>query len=618
MLAGGVAPIKEEFLIPKPEPQKVDGAEKNNEKFGKKRRRGQNKKREKPFFVKQQCRVCQFIIRGEECPFGEKCNKIHDVKVYMDSKEPDLGEKCVIFDSFGKCCYGIACRFASSHLDENFKNVIDDAKMEKMKIYEVKQTLPKDLQNKLRARDVIFSRSDKFLTDNGIEYISEIEAKKSKNESDAKRIAKENYKKLRKAAQNGDQNSVEDADKPKEAQVEEAVKEEISQQTDCTEYYTLHGREKRPVDFTNKLFLAPLTTVGNLPFRRVCKEFGADITCGEMAMCDELLKAQMSEWALLKRHHTEDLFGVQICGSSVVKVAKTCEMINSECDVDFIDLNVGCPIDLVFNKGAGSSLMDRPLKLVSMVEGMVAATDIPITLKMRIGTTDKHHSAVKLSTRLKETGVSLLTVHGRTRQQRYTRKADWGYISQCGIAARPVPLYGNGDILSYNDYNDHTQAEGISGVMIARGALIKPWLFQEIKEQKHLDPSSKERFEMLQKFCNYGLEHWGSDTCGVERTRHFLLEWASFLCRYIPTGVLEVLPQRINERPPYYKGRDELETLMISDKAQDWVKLTEMLLGKVPEGFKFTPKHVASSYSPADSRNAELEALTAQQTPVSA
>ena len=237
MLASGVAPIKDEFLIPKPEPQKTEVEKTNNEKPGKKRRRGQNKKREKPFFVKQQSRVCQFIVREEECPFGEKCKKIHDSKLYMDTKEPDLGDRCVIFDSFGKCCYGVACRFASSHLDENFKNIVDDEKLEKMKIYTVNQTLRKDLQNKLRAREVIFSRSDQFLKDNGIEYVSEIEAKKNKNESNAMRLAKENYKKFCKATPaNGDKNSV-------EAMEEEVQKEEeIFQQTDCTEYYSLKCR----------------------------------------------------------------------------------------------------------------------------------------------------------------------------------------------------------------------------------------------------------------------------------------------------------------------------------------------------------------------------------------
>lgn len=133
--------------------------------------------------------------------------------------------------------------------------------------------------------------------------------------------------------------------------------------------------------------------------------------------------------------------------------------------------------------------------------------------------------------------------------------------------------------------------------MIGRGALIKPWIFTEIKEQKLWDISSSERFDVLKKYVNYGLEHWGSDTKGVENTRRFLLEWLSFLYRYIPVGLLETPPQKVNERPPRYRGRNDLETLMSSASATDWIKISEILLGPVPEGFQFLPKHKANSYS---------------------
>lgn len=144
-----------------------------------------------------------------------------------------------------------------------------------------------------------------------------------------------------------------------------------------------------------------------------------------------------------------------------------------------------------------------------------------------------------------------------------------------------------------------------------RGALIKPWIFTEIKERRHWDISSSERLDILRDFSNFGLEHWGSDTRGVEKTRSFMLEWLSFMCRYagvfpadvtvkwsgliadeegnhelschfasprpsaryIPVGLLERVPQRINERPPYYMGRDYLESLMASHNVGDWVRI---------------------------------------------
>lgn len=190
-----------------------------------------------------------------------------------------------------------------------------------------------------------------------------------------------------------------------------------------------------------------------------------------------------------------------------------------------------------------------------------------------------------------------MTVHGRSREQRYTKQSDWQYIRQCAQEGSPLPVVGNGDILSYEDYKTVTEnCPEVASVMIGRAGLIKPWVFTEIKEQKLWDISSSERFEIIKKYVNYGLEHWGSDNKGVENTRRFLLEWLSFLHRYIPVGLLERPPQKINQRPPTYQGRDELETLMASTSAADWIRISEMLLGPVPDNFKFLPKHKANSY----------------------
>lgn len=161
-----------------------------------------------------------------------------------------------------------------------------------------------------------------------------------------------------------------------------------------------------------------------------------------------------------------------------------------------------------------------------------------------------------------------------------------------------IPVVGNGDILSYDDYVESKKtAPHVTSVMIGRGALIKPWIFQEIKEGRSLDLSANERFDMMKRYINYGLEHWGSDTKGVENTRRFFLEWQSFMYRYVPYGLLECPPQKINERPDMYRGRDDLETLLASPNSEDWVKISERLLGPVPEGFTFLPKHKANSFS---------------------
>lgn len=132
--------------------------------------------------------------------------------------------------------------------------------------------------------------------------------------------------------------------------------------------------------------------------------------------------------------------------------------------------------------------------------------------------------------------------------------------------------------------------------MVGRGALIKPWIFSEFKTGQLWDISSSERFDMLKKFANYGLEHWGTDTQGINQTRRYLCEWSSFLYRYVPVGIIETLPQRMNLRPEGFEGRNDLETMMASSNVKEWIKLSEMLLGPAPESFDFVPKHKSSSY----------------------
>ncbi|XP_014906127.1 tRNA-dihydrouridine(47) synthase [NAD(P)(+)]-like [Poecilia latipinna] len=559
---------------------------KKTEKQDKKRFRGQNKSRPhiKPTTYEEK-RLCLSVIqKNGECKFGDKCIFYHDVAEYLANKPADIGERCYLYDTFGKCEYGLACRFATAHTTADFKTM---EKEELVKAYEgrtlVKNSLSKDLQYRLRKRSVTFKKSE--------EYLKMLSDNKDKKEQQS----------------NGDVCTAEVSAEPKEEIQHVSTEESLPTCPDIqppvktvgpltdADVIKLRPCEKKKVDFKDKLYLAPLTTCGNLPFRRVCKRFGADITCGEMAMCTNLLQGHQSEWALLKRHESEDLFGVQVEGCFPDTMTRCAELINNYTDVDFVDINSGCPIDLVYKKGGGCGLMTRTRKFEQIIKGMNYVLDVPVTVKIRTGVQEKSNIAHKLIGEMKNWGVSMVTLHGRSREQRYTKLADWDYISTCAKLADPVPLFGNGDILSYEDAVKAKET-GVSGIMIARGALIKPWIFTEIKESRHWDVSSSERLDILRDFTNFGLEHWGSDTRGVEKTRNFLLEWLSFMCRYIPVGLLERVPQKINERPPYYMGRNYLESLMASQNVDDWIRISEMLLGPVPKNFNFLPKHKANSY----------------------
>ena len=396
--------------------------------------------------------------------------------------------------------------------------------------------------------------------------------------------------------------------------------------------------------------LAPLTTQGNLPFRRLCSSLGASFTYSEMAMSLSLIQGQKSEWALIKAHESElscptfsskddpivteygynqsqdSKFGAQICANKPWLAVKATEVLTTLLPKGLrcIDLNCGCPIDLVYREGAGSALMDSPSKLDKMLRGMnLVSNATPITCKIRMGTRSDRPTAQKLIDRLvlgvsdspneelsTPCGVAAITLHGRSRQQRYTKQADWSYIASTAAliadlnrkadsldstirapderdlpngqgnssstarkSRAPTFFLGNGDIYSHEHYAEHIAHAGVDSCMIARGALMKPWIFEEIAANQYLDKSSTERLVYVEKFCRFGLEAWGSDEIGVGQTRRFLLEWLSFACRYIPVGLLEVLPPQMNDRPPRYKGRDELETLMASDNFRDWIKI---------------------------------------------
>jgi tRNA-dihydrouridine synthase 3 len=221
----------------------------------------------------------------------------------------------------------------------------------------------------------------------------------------------------------------------------------------------------------------------------------------------------------------------------------------------------------------------------------------PVTVKVRIGADETNPRLHTVIGEYESWGASAVTIHGRSRKQRYSRLANWDYVQSC-TSLTQLPVIGNGDLLCPEDYVLRKETcPGVTSFMVGRGALLKPWLFTEFKENRVWDISASERFDILKKFCGYGLSHWGADDKGVATTRRFLLEWLSFYCRYVPVALLERMPQRMNDRPPFYAGRDDLETLLASDSVTDWVRISEMLLGPVKGDFKFTPKHKGNSYT---------------------
>lgn len=542
-----VAPIKEQYILPKEDhelPAEVQA-------LPKRERRGMNKTRRKDMKHAETriraaaVRLCPSVIQPVACKFGEKCNCEHDISAFLAKKPADIGVACPLYDARGACPFSYACRFGGAHLDEAGQQ----SEKSPEKPYEPTTNCHSmKIQVALRKREYDFEKTEKAL----------------------EAIKNENFEVL-----------------------------ELSLST-----VGAMCREKKPLNMGSldgKKYLAPLTTVGNLPFRRICVDYGADITCGEMALATSILSGTASEYSLLKRHPCEKIFGVQLAGGFADTMAKASQIVVENFDVDFIDINMGCPIDVVNQKGGGCALPSRPQKLFEVLAATksVLGGCCPLTVKIRTGMKEGVLKAPEYVEHMKKHSwhtPDLITFHPRSKEQRYTRLANWDFTFPVQEATKPVPLWVCGDILSWEDYYERLEQYPVNGIMIGRGALIKPWIFTEIDERRTWDISSTERFDLLKKFVDYGLDHWGSDDAGVERTRRFLLEFLSFQCRYIPVGILERLPQRINDRPPRFCGRNELETLLSSQKADDWIEISTRLLGPTPEGFQFIPKHKASSY----------------------
>ncbi|KAM7479373.1 hypothetical protein LguiA_027586 [Lonicera macranthoides] len=658
LAAKAIAPVKKEFL--RPHTVKPTTNDESNDVASdtkptttpvlKEKKSKRQAKRERRQEQKSVLHLCPEVAKSgtvSSCRYSDNCHFSHDLEAFKAQRPADLEGNCPFLGDVGTCPYGLACRFSGTHKDD----VCAETQNVQRKVSEI-NGLKKDVQKLLWKNKMKFPKADaqlkllglmgpgsskKKLEDNEegnttvsngshatnenccsevvSDSISTVKCSPEVLEEDDNMnqpLAADELRPLKKAKPLSSENNcssevnngvtIEEKDFGKSCSQNESLTtiDHIPMETDKS--LILHPREKKLIDFSEKLYLAPLTTVGNLPFRRVCKVLGADVTCGEMAMCTNLLQGQASEWALLRRHSSEDLFGVQICGAYPDTVSRTVELIDRECTVDFIDINMGCPIDIVVNKGAGSALLTKPMRMKNVIQAASHTVDQPITVKVRTGYFEGRNRVDSVIADISNWGASAITIHGRSRQQRYSKLADWEYIYQCATKAPDdLQVFGNGDIFSYLDWNKHKlECPKLSTCMIARGALVKPWIFTEIKEQRHWDISSGERLNILKDYVQFGLQHWGSDSKGVETTRHFLLEWLSYTYRYVPVGLLDVIPQRLNWRPPSYFGRDDLETLMASESAADWIRISEMLLGKVPEGFTFSPKHKSNAFDRAE------------------
>lgn len=631
--AKGIAPIKPEYLVvdaPAPSADyhddEAEGGDRQHEPAadGKKgKRRGQNKKRD----LRQQheqVRLCSSLVdpQGGECTYGGKCRNFHDVPQYLQQKPEDIPGVCPVFEAIGYCPLGLKCRWLGSHYDAAANRLVrDDARAQaaaQAGNFEVNKLSPES-KLALQRKKYDFGEADSVVA-----YLDSL-VKNEKNA--AKAVAAEAAASAQpnvlgtaaeasaEAPADGSTLTEPPAAAAAPASATPAERTKLIYQAYHDAPYKLS--EKKRLNLHRAKIVSPLTTVGNLPYRRLMKTLGADVTYSEMALALPLIQGHNAEWALPKAHRSEyPGFGVQIATAKHWAATKAAAVVARETShVSELNLNCGCPIDLLYRQGQGLALMEQPARLVRILEGMAACLgDIPVTVKLRTGTKDGHNTASQLVLRLLGAQlVAAVTLHGRSRQQRYTREADWDYVRQVAqvvqchndaqedavsdehVTLQRVQFVGNGDVYTFEDWHNAVLLPGVDSVMVARGALIKPWIFEEVEAQQYLDKLATERLAHLEQFAKFAIEHWGSDEYGVGLARRFMCEFLSFTHRYIPVGIMERLPAKLNQRPPQWRGRNELETLLGLRDYRDWIKITEMFLGKASKDFAFVPKHKSNA-----------------------
>ena len=277
------------------------------------------------------------------------------------------------------------------------------------------------------------------------------------------------------------------------------------------------------VTLKNNLILGPMAGVTDLPFRLLCAEQGAGLLCMEMVSAKAILYNNKNTRAMLTIDEREHPVSLQLFGSDPQIMGDIARRLEDEgVPFDILDINMGCPVPKVVNNGEGSALMRQPLLAGQIVEAMARATSRPVTVKIRKGFDDEHVNAPEMAYIAQESGAAAVAVHGRTREQYYSGRADWSIIRRVKERVH-IPVIGNGDILTAADAVRMREETGCDGYMIARGAQGNPWIFAQILHEwetgKPLEkPALQEMADMMLRHARMQIEFKG-EYVGIREMR---------------------------------------------------------------------------------------------------
>ena len=309
------------------------------------------------------------------------------------------------------------------------------------------------------------------------------------------------------------------------------------------------------VSLKNNLILAPMAGVTDLPFRLLCKEQGAGLLCMEMVSAKAIYFNNKNTEELLTIDDREPPVSLQLFGSDPDIISEMAKKIENR-PFSILDINMGCPVPKVAGNGEGSALMKNPKLVEEIVSKTAKAIKKPVTVKIRKGFDDEHINAVEIARIAESAGAAAVAVHGRTREQYYSGKADWDIIRQVKEAVK-IPVIGNGDLLTAEDVIAMEEQTGCDGFMIARGAQGNPWIFRQIlhyfETGEHLQkPPASEVAQMILRHARMMLEFKG-EYIGIREIR----KHAAWYTAGYPHGAR--LRVAINQVENY----EQLETLLM-------------------------------------------------------